>query len=105
MNGTNVASVSRRLSGKHALDLDEVEQYARVLGVPVTYLLTGSREQSPDDVDRRGFWENAVRSRPGESNPRPIHYKDTGSLAGQPVSLRLIGSRCPAVYSGVVTRG
>ncbi|NMO00864.1 helix-turn-helix transcriptional regulator [Gordonia sp. TBRC 11910] len=42
MVDTNIASLSRRLNGLYPINCDELEQYARALGVTVERLMQGS---------------------------------------------------------------
>ena len=77
--GTNVASMSRRLSGDHPIDLAEVEKYAAALGVSPERLLTGR----PDGND------------PGGPGVRPKGFEPLTFWLGVPKS--------PASSEGAIT--
>lgn len=68
MMGTSQQALQRRFSGQTPFNLDDLQRICDTAGLSFTYVATGIRE-TPGGPPDQGW------SRPGESNPRPIHYK------------------------------
>lgn len=72
MLGMSRAAIGRRLNGETALNTDELAEISRLTGISIGYLTTGTAVNPRPDGPDGG---TVLRSRFGESNPGPSHYK------------------------------
>jgi hypothetical protein len=68
--GIDQSGLAKKLRGQRGWSLDEVQRVARALSVSVSYLFGETEDPRP-----HGGGNGGLASRPGESNPRPIHYE------------------------------